>query len=744
MACGVLVLVALLDWKFHVVDSGRVVSRATDLFKEHLPTFQAGFAAWREGRLALWNPDQLAGLPFMAVPYAGLLYPGNIAYLLFADTALAIELTELAHVVFGGLCMAVLVRVLSMSWLAAVSAGFTLMLSGWFGSQIHFPVLVQGMAWLPATILMVEGTLRRNRLAPFGLAFAVALQVLNGATEFLILNLYAAGLYAAFGVVFMSTHAPLRGRVMRLLVLFGAVCAGALLAGVQLLPSLELVAMSDRAQGVSLAAALFDGTVPAADFLLLSMMTAGVASVGTLPMLGVVLGAGVHPLRRIWLYTLLLAGLAVVLTSGGALYELYFETPIGQLFRRPNKLLHLYAFAAALLAALAVTRLSDVSTEVASASSARCDPSLRRALFLVVSALLGAMAWLALGDFFNPYLAVTAAMLCAFAFVPPRARVIVVVALVATHAADLVVSTRNTAARPYTHPLLLHRNSELFERLAETLGEGRLHLSAELELQHGLTFKQGTLRGLPVLMDKQPLTMGRHDAYLRTLGRHVTREGHVWLTPTSNLTLLDLASVRYLILKPDEYFDTVLREKARSPVESGIKLLRVSRTHRVYERTNWLPRARVVGRALWFDDPEEALAQLDAPGFDPRRHVVLEGTSDAPATLDAREVQGRARIVVDTPERVEIEAKLDAPGFLVLGDSHYPGWRATVDGVEVEILRANALFRAVALQAGASQVVFEYAPRSLYLGLASSGLTLFVLLGLMWHGRSTRVPGEAG
>ena len=118
-------------WKLRVLDPSARPSQASDLFKEHIPTVVAGFGAWREGRLALWNPDQLAGLPFMAVPYAGLLYPGNLAYVLIPDAGLATEVTEIAHFVFGGGCMLWLVRSLGMGWGAAIAAGLTMVGSGW-------------------------------------------------------------------------------------------------------------------------------------------------------------------------------------------------------------------------------------------------------------------------------------------------------------------------------------------------------------------------------------------------------------------------------------------------------------------------------------------------------------------------------------------------------------------------------------------------------------------------------------
>jgi len=61
-----------------------------------------------------------------------------------------------------------------------------------------------------------------------------------------------------------------------------------------------------------------------------------------------------------------------------------------------------------------------------------------------------------------------------------------------------------------------------------------------------------------------------------------------------------------------------------------------------------------------------------------------------------------------------------APGYLVLTDTFYPGWRAYVDGVETPIYQANYLFRAVPLNAGDHEVRFVYRPKSFAVGAALS------------------------
>ncbi|MFQ6058800.1 MAG: YfhO family protein [Anaerolineae bacterium] len=176
----------------------------------------------------------------------------------------------------------------------------------------------------------------------------------------------------------------------------------------------------------------------------------------------------------------------------------------------------------------------------------------------------------------------------------------------------------------------------------------------------------------------------------------------------------------------------------------------------IYRNHDALPRAFVVHRARAVADDEEALAALDEASFSPREEVILTSGQELSVTPAGPD---QVRIVSYEPERVVVEADLADEGVLVLLDSHYPGWRAWVDGVvershpvgrhppsqgvlergvsvqEVEIHRADILFRAVRLPAGQHRVVFAYEPLSFRVGAAISLITA-IGLGIGWWGRN--------
>jgi hypothetical protein len=91
-----------------------------------------------------------------------------------------------------------------------------------------------------------------------------------------------------------------------------------------------------------------------------------------------------------------------------------------------------------------------------------------------------------------------------------------------------------------------------------------------------------------------------------------------------------------------------------------------------------------------------------------------------------------------TPTRVEIEAQsLSEDNVLVLQDSYYPGWTATVNESPVTVYRANVNFRAVPLPTGTSRVIFEYNPwwypGVLVFGVVAWGLTTIMCIFLLWR-----------
>jgi uncharacterized membrane protein YfhO len=93
------------------------------------------------------------------------------------------------------------------------------------------------------------------------------------------------------------------------------------------------------------------------------------------------------------------------------------------------------------------------------------------------------------------------------------------------------------------------------------------------------------------------------------------------------------------------------------------------------------------------------------------------------------------------PEHITIRSESDRAGFLVLTQSYYPGWQATVDGAPAHLVAADELFQAVHVPAGQHSVEFTFKPRSVQVGeaitIAALGVCLVGLI-LVWTARRRR------
>ena len=192
------------------------------------------------------------------------------------------------------------------------------------------------------------------------------------------------------------------------------------------------------------------------------------------------------------------------------------------------------------------------------------------------------------------------------------------------------------------------------------------------------------------------------------------------LAPLSVLfsPMRDLLGIRWIVLG-----------RHAEPPAPGLRLAYDGADARIFENPAALPRAFVARRARCVDD-RAALALLRSRAIDPAAEVLL-GDCAAPITTSASAQRTEARITVDEPERVVVTAAADAPAWLVLSDTWFPGWRARLDGADVPIARANHAFRAIALPAGRHDVEFVFRPRGLVAGAAISLLSLAVVVALV-------------
>jgi hypothetical protein len=83
----------------------------------------------------------------------------------------------------------------------------------------------------------------------------------------------------------------------------------------------------------------------------------------------------------------------------------------------------------------------------------------------------------------------------------------------------------------------------------------------------------------------------------------------------------------------------------------------------------------------------------------------------------------------DSPEHLDLHMEVAGPDPAVLqvNQSWDPGWRATIDGKEVVLVRADIGFAALVVPKGTHAVALRYRDRSVSLGLTLSAFSLCLL-----------------
>lgn len=194
----------------------------------------------------------------------------------------------------------------------------------------------------------------------------------------------------------------------------------------------------------------------------------------------------------------------------------------------------------------------------------------------------------------------------------------------------------------------------------------------------------------------------------------------------NQVKLMNLTSVGYLFDKTDGQTSGFHPEPSKYQPDK-INLIHQENIFKIYQRTQALPRAYLVSSYEVITDEARMIQRLFDSSFQATASAILE--IDPKIEFNAS-ADNHAQITDYTPNRVLIETNNDQPALLVLTDSYYPGWTASVNQIPQEILRVNHSFRGVIVPAGINQVEFTYLPKSFKTGLALSisGLGLISLM----------------
>ncbi len=143
------------------------------------------------------------------------------------------------------------------------------------------------------------------------------------------------------------------------------------------------------------------------------------------------------------------------------------------------------------------------------------------------------------------------------------------------------------------------------------------------------------------------------------------------------------------------------------------------------ERENYFPRAWFVENFVVVRENEIKEFMSKTP-VDYRKTVILEQNPEFVQNgLDTLE-QADVNCLYFGDNYVKYRVKVNRSALLVFSEIWYPDWKAFVDGIEFNILRANYCFRAVEIPKGEHIIEMKYESSSFKLGSFITSLTLLL------------------
>lgn len=738
----------------------------SDVWNFHYPlkAFYASHLA--QGELPLWCPHVGTGFPIHAEGQVGMLYPPNLLLFGLLPLSVAFNWSVLLHLVLAGLFTALFAWRLGAGPWGAALAGVAFAFSGFFIGHAKHGNMIAAAAWMPLVLLLVDSFCRERRLVTLaGLAVAAAMCLLAGHPQVAYMTALFAAFWAAGVLVGQVRRDGTRGHWRRgagaVAGLVGAAVLAGLLAAPQLLPTFELTQLGPRKAGLSFDEATAWDMHPGYLATLVNPSVFGdpshleerlvrdaqsgepaldsrtgqpirrlegfeqlgdhpayywevVVYLGLLPLVLFLAGLALPATRRKLLGPLALAALAVALALGshaGVARAFHTLVPGFDNFRFLSRHLLFFAFFVAVGSGVALSHV---------ASGLRRRGSLWPAF---VGGLAVTVAFLdLLGNLGSHNATVDVARWTR----PPEV---------------LSVLAQGSPDGSPQRMMTFDTESFAFQNAYYRAGGWDGDLSPYEPTRQLLAPNFNVLFGVDNLVFYYHLFPDRlRHAVEATLVPDPRTGRPAGVEPR----LAGMLNVRHVVT-PHPSLGVQLPELARLPgdtVRHPIFGEGPAYDIHVHENPGWLPRAifvpraRVVASGTYDESMAAALAAVGAPDFDPRTEVVIEADErGAPTPQDAPGSDKDGRVVVAEYRPEEVRLAVDAPssGWVVLSDTFYPGWDATVDGERATVLPANVVGRAVHVSEGRHEIVFTFTSASfrwgvvlLVFGLLAVALTAFL------------------
>lgn len=746
---------------------GRRLLASGDGYAHYLPLHVVAARAWRHWQLPSWNPFAFGGYPLLATGQVGAFYPPHAVFLVL-NPVLANNFVVVASFVLAAAGAFLLARHLTGDDSAATVAGLAFGLCGFLFAHAQHQAIAASAAWLPWSLLGFERL--RERFTAFRLLTAsvgIALALLAGHGQMFAYTVAVLSLYA-------TVLAVLERRFWPMVAAAAMLVAGVALGGIQLLPTAAILGATDRANlsyrdAVSYSLPLSHTVLFVFPELFGNYVRSGpyhsvygglwnLTELSAYPGLAaaVLAAAGLGRARKdrraVALAVVAGAGLLVALGDATPLGHLVYSLPLYGRFRAWARYTVTVDLTVAVLAAYGVAVLRGGGAPARGPAPERereLRAAVRRAAVLAALVVVAA----AIVTHLEPVrryvtadtesrhaalvipttAAVLAAGCCWLTKGLPRAAVVLLTALVAadllgsfgafvdwrTESPSPVVSRRDLSPAAAPNWGQLDPDSGGITRYAYVGGPvGAPPQYVDVSDSKGLR----SINGFDPLAPRDYLRATGNMGYFGTMNSPQV----LWERGSHLLDLLRISAV-LINTRPGTARPPAGSVLAGGRTVPGTTLVRVDYHPR-------LPSAFLVGGTARLPRAEILAADRgELASFDPASTALIErACSRCPGSAGPVGTAGPVGAVTAArwaTSSVAVELTAARRAMLVVSQSWFPGWEATVDGHPEAVVRADGIVQGVPVGPGHHRVVLHYRPPGLVAGAAVSALTLVALGG---------------
>lgn len=689
----------------------------SDILHYEIPAKYLLYQALRANSLPFWVQNIGNGFPLFSALGSGSLNPINIILLKILAFPIAFNLIYVTSFSINALGAYLFCRKIKLPKLVCLYVGTIYSFSGYFIVQIPHTGIIQTASLLPwyfyATYKIFYD--KKKTAACFLLSLIIAVSIFSGHPQPVFISLMGSILFVMRLSISTLMHTKAILSLKSPLILFSiAIVLGFLMGSAQLFPAVEYLQNSIRSEGLSINTASYfsfppahllgfiypfalgnpmQGNYPPFQAFNGSIFWENTGYVGILPIL-----FAIAPLffkmklkennYRTFFLTLLTFSFLLMLGKYSFLKNIH-SLPVFSLFRVPSRFILLFVWSLVVLSGLTLEYILIKTGKLFS-------KYVQYAFFILIFIL----SFLDIQRYFYSY---NPLIRSDKLLAPPESAIRIKKdsrkgRVITVYDDFLWNSLLTSTGWKNTDGFLFLRNS-LRQNINVLYDINQLATSTGNELRKNTTFNNILSSGISIKNDQ------------------------IYINQNAN-KLLSLQNVSYIIT-PHQINDKFIQKETIKSTSKGLPDL--------YLYTLPVSKRAFIVHKKMVANSNEMQSILKGASFNPKETVLLEKEDNRNLPDKKSNIDEQVTIIKSSNELIRLKVKSSMPGYLVLTDTFYPGWEATVNGRKSNILVANLSQKAIYIPQGISFVNLRFSLKSFKIGTfvsITTFLTYFLLLTL--------------